>query len=442
MTQKINVRIAPSPTGYLHPGNMRTALINYLFARKHGGAFVLRLDDTDTERSRPEFEDAIYEDMRWLGLEWDSRFKQSQRLAEYETAKNKLIAGGRLYACYETAEELDIRRKMQSGRGLPPIYDRAALKLSAAQKAEFEAQGRKPHWRFLLNDTDLVWHDLIRGEVRMKASHMSDPVLVRADGVPLYTLASVVDDGQFETSHIIRGEDHVSNTAVQVQIFEALGFALPQFGHMALLKTKDGELSKRTGGNDIRSLREKGILPMAVNSLLAKIGTSDAVEPFATMEELVAGFDIGKLGRAPANYDPAELDRLNEKLLHLLPFARVKEQLPAGSHEAFWNSVRGNVKCLAEAHDWWAILHGEVARHHSAGDAAFIAEAATLLPPEPWNEQSWGVWTKALSEKTGRKGKALFLPLRLALTGMEHGPEMGKLLPLLGRDKAAKRLCT
>lgn len=440
MTQTVRVRFAPSPTGYLHAGNVRTALINWLFATKTGGQFAIRLDDTDVERSRPEFEDAIYEDMRWLELTWDDSFKQSSRMAEYETAKQMLIKAGRLYACYETAEELEIRRKLQSGRGLPPIYDRAALKLTAAQKADLEAQGKKPHWRFLLNDEDIVWHDMIRGDVRMKASHMSDPVLVRADGVPLYTIASVVDDGQFATSHIIRGEDHVSNTAVQVQIFEALDYALPQFGHMALLKTKDGELSKRVGGNDIRALRERGILPMAVNSLLAKIGTSDAVEPFTTMAALTESFDIGKLGRAPANYDVAELERLNERLLHILPFEQVRGQLPQGSDEAFWNSVRGNVKSLAEAEQWWSILHGDISHAHAAEDRPFLADALALLPPEPWNEQSWSTWTKALSETTGRKGKALFMPLRLALTGMEHGPEMAKILVLLGKEMTEKRL--
>lgn len=436
----MKVRFAPSPTGYLHPGNVRTALLNWLYAKKAGGQFVLRIDDTDSERSKAEFEQAIYEDMQWLGLTWDESFKQSSRLAEYEAAKEKLIAEGRLYACYETADELEIRRKMQIGRGLPPIYDRAALKLTDEEKQQFEAQGRKPHWRFLLNDEDIVWDDLIRGQVSMKASHMSDPVLVRADGVPLYTIASVVDDGQLGTTHIIRGEDHVSNTAVQMQIFAALGYTAPVFGHMALLKTKAGELSKRVGGNDIRSLRERGIMAMAVNSLLGKIGTSDAVEPFASMEALTESFDITKLGRAPANYDVAELERLNERLLHITEYADVKDKLPNGADEAFWLSVRANLKSLDDAQAWWDILNGSIPTVVADDDKEFIQNAAAALPAEPWDETTWSAWTKSLSASTGRKGKALFLPLRMALTGMEHGPEMGKLLPLLGHEKARARL--
>lgn len=436
----MKVRFAPSPTGYLHPGNVRTALLNWLYAKKAGGQFVLRIDDTDSERSKAEFEQAIYEDMQWLGLTWDESFKQSSRLAEYEAAKEKLIAEGRLYACYETADELEIRRKMQIGRGLPPIYDRAALKLTDAEKQKFETQGRKPHWRFLLNDEDIVWDDLIRGQVSMKASHMSDPVLVRADGVPLYTIASVVDDGQLGTTHILRGEDHVSNTAVQMQIFAALGYTAPVFGHMALLKTKEGELSKRVGGNDIRALRERGVMAMAVNSLLGKIGTSDAVEPFASMEALTESFDITKLGRAPANYDVAELERLNERLLHITEYADVKDKLPNGADEAFWLSVRANLKSLDDAQTWWDILNASVPTVVDDDDKEFIQNAAAALPAEPWDDTTWSAWTKALSASTGRKGKALFLPLRMALTGMEHGPEMGKLLPLLGHEKARTRL--
>lgn len=429
------VRIAPSPTGYLHVGNIRTALVNFLFARKTGGRFALRLDDTDQERSRPEYAAAIEEDMRWLGLAWDDFRKQSDHLADYHAAQQKLVASGRLYPCWETQEELDIRRKMQAGRGLPPIYDRAALKLTDAQKAEFAAQGRKPHYRFLLESKPIEWKDLVRGEVKYQGGHMSDPVLVREDGVPLYTLASVVDDGDTGVTHVIRGEDHVSNTAVQVQIFEALGYKVPKFAHLALLKTKEGELSKRTGGNDIRSLRAAGIEPMAVNSLLAKIGTSDAIEPFAQMEALVASFDFSKFSRAPAIYDSHELERLNEKLIAHLPYAEVKSRVKV--EEALWNAVRGNIHTLAEAEEWNGIVHGEIA---PAAKDGFTAEALRLLPPAPWNDTTWGEWTKALGAATGRKGKELFMPLRLALTGREQGPEMKALLPLMGREMVVKRL--
>lgn len=433
------VRFAPSPTGYLHVGNVRTALVNWLFVRKHGGHFLLRIDDTDTERSKKEYEDAIVDDLRWLGLAWDSLAKQSDRFDRYTLATEALKKAGRLYACYETAEELDVQRKMLASRGLPPIYNRAALKLSAEQKNAYEAQGRKPHWRFLLNDEPIEWDDLIRGKAHFKATHMSDPVLIREDGVPLYTLASVVDDGEMAITHVIRGEDHVSNTAVQVQIYKALGYTVPQFAHMALLKTKEGELSKRLGGNDIRSMREQGILPMAINSLLAKIGTSDPVDAFISLADLTGSFDFSKFGRAPANYDVAELEKLNEKLLHQLPFAAVQDKL-GYADEAFWLSVRANVKNISEAKQWWDILHGQVEAELNHDEREFLRSAALHLPPEPWSEATYDQWIAAIKPTTTRKGKELFLPIRKALTGLEHGPELKKLLPLLGAPQTTQRL--
>lgn len=438
MTTKPIVRFAPSPTGYLHVGNIRTAIANWLFAKSKGGEFHLRLDDTDKERSKPEFEAGIREDLTWLGLTWSDESRQSERFAQYDAVKEKLIAMGRLYPCWETQEELDVKRKMQASRGVPPIYDRTALKLSAEEKSALIASGKKPHYRFLLEDKPVEWVDLIRGKVRFEGGHMSDPVLVREDGVPLYTFCSVVDDGEFGTTHILRGEDHVSNTAVQTQIFEALGFTIPTFGHMALIKTKDGELSKRTGGGDVRSLRAEGIEPMTVNSYLAKIGTSDAIDIFPTMDALLASFDLSKFGRAAAMYDRAELDRLNGKLMAHVSFADVKDRLPQAD-EAFWNVVRANVTHVAEAQEWWKVIHephGSVAPE----EATFLAEASTLLPDGNWDEGTWKIWTAAVAEKTGRKGKTLFMPIRLALTGMEHGPELSKLLPLLGRERTLQRL--
>lgn len=439
MTTVTKVRFAPSPTGYLHVGNVRTALVNWLFARATGGRFLLRIDDTDAERSKPEYEAAIEEDLQWLGLNWDERARQSERFERYAQAVEKLKAAGRLYACYETPEELDVQRKMLASRGLPPVYNRAGMKLTAAQRAEYEAQGRKPHWRFLLNDEEAAWDDLVRGSVRMKASSMSDPVLLREDGVPVYTLASVVDDGELGVTHVIRGEDHVSNTAVQTQLFAALGFALPRFAHLALLKTKEGELSKRLGGNDIRALREGGILPMAVNSLLARLGTSQPVEPFAALQPLIDSFDFAHFGRAPANYDPAEMEKLNEKLTHHLPFTAVSAQLP-GIDEAFWNSVRGNIKTVAEARQWWSILHNPDSPNSNPQDQEYLTQAAALLPPEPWDASTYDTWISAVKTATARKGRELFMPLRLSLTGMEHGPELKALLPLLGRENTLKRL--
>lgn len=436
---KIKVRFAPSPTGYLHLGNVRTALVNWLFAHKNGGEFWLRIDDTDTDRSKAEYEDALKEDLAWLGLDWSNLFSQSHRFPQYEAAKQKLIASGRLYPCYETPEELDVQRKMQAGRGLPPIYNRASLKLTDEQKAKYDAEGRKPHYRFLLEDKPIIWQDLIRGEAKFQAIHMSDPVLVREDDVPLYTFASVVDDGEFEITHIIRGEDHVSNTAVQVQIFEALGYKLPEFGHLALLKTKEGEMSKRVGGNDIRTLRENGIMPMAINSLLAKIGTSDAVEPFLDLDALTAQFDFKKFGRAPANYDPIELEKLNEKLLHQLPFSAVS-QIINFADEKFWLAVRANLKNLSEAKVWYDILHGEVTPDLRVEEKEFLQTTLGLLPPAPYDETAWDAWLAAIKPTTTRKGKELFMPIRKALTGLEHGPEFKKLLPLLGEDKIKQRL--
>ncbi len=435
----IKVRFAPSPTGYLHLGNVRTALVNWLFARKIGGEFWLRIDDTDTDRSKVEYEDALKEDLAWLGINWDGFFKQSDKFAQYEIAKQKLIASGRLYPCYETQEELEVQRKMQASRSLPPIYNRTSLKLSDEQKAKYESEGRKPHYRFLLEDKPIIWQDLIRGEAKFQATHMSDPVLVREDDVPLYTFASVVDDGEMGITHIVRGEDHVSNTAVQMQIFEALGYTLPVFGHLALLKTKDGEMSKRVGGNDIRTLRENGIMPMAINSLLAHIGTSDAVEPFIDLQGLVAHFDFKKFGRAPANYDSVELEKLNEKLLHKLPFAEVKSLIPFAD-EKFWNSIQANLKNITEAKMWWDILHGEVSADLNSEERAFVRETLALLPVENWNESTWDEWLSAIKPTTERKGKELFMPIRKALTGLDHGPEFKKLLPLLGEKMVKHRL--
>jgi len=427
------VRFAPSPTGYLHVGNVRTALVNWLFVRKNGGEFILRIDDTDLERSRPEYEAAIREDMSWLGLNWDSTFNQSSRFARYDEAIEQLKKSDRLYPCYETPEELDVQRKQLAARGLPPIYNRASQKITDEQKA------RKPHWRFQLTEGELVWNDMIRGETKFKATHMSDPVLIREDGVPLYTLASVVDDGDYSITHVIRGEDHVSNSAVQIQLYEALGFKVPTFAHMALLKTKDGELSKRLGGNDIRGMREAGILPMAINSMLGRMGTSDSVEAFENIQSLVDTFEFKKFGRAPANYDVAELEKLNEKLLRALPFSAVKDKLDFAD-ESFWNSIRANLKNISEAKEWWDIVHGEVNGNLSAEEKEFVSAAATLLPTAPWDETTWDAWLTAIKPTTARKGKELFMPLRKALTGLEHGPELKKVLPLIGAEKAKKRL--
>jgi glutamyl-tRNA synthetase len=438
----VTVRFAPSPTGLLHVGNARVALINWLFARKQGGAFVLRLDDTDTERSKPEYADALREDLAWLGLAWDKEEAQSARLARYDFAVARLKADGRLYACYETPEELEYKRKRLLARGKPPVYDRAALQLSEADKAKFEAEGRKPHWRFLLKAEEVRWDDLVRGPSHYHGGHLSDPVLIRADGTPLYTLPSVVDDIEMGISHVIRGEDHVTNTAAQIQLFEALGAAPPGFAHLPLLTDATGAgLSKRLGSLSLRDLRAQGIEPLAIDALLAGLGSSHAIEVRTSLDELVAEFDMAAFGRATPKFDPAELERLNAALLHALPFDAVAERLSAMGIEGgedFWLAVRGNLKKLADAGEWWQVCHGPVAP--VIEDEELVKAAAALLPDEPWDQGTWPALTERVKAETGRKGKALFHPLRLALTGRENGPELKALLPLIGRARAGARL--
>jgi glutamyl-tRNA synthetase len=438
----VRVRFAPSPTGRLHAGNIRTALFNVLFARKAGGDFTLRLDDTDRERSTEEFAEGIRADLAWLGLAWTREVRQSDRFALYKAAVERLKATGRLYPAYETPEELELKRKRQLARGRPPVYDRAAVKLTAEEKAKLEAEGRKPHWRFLLEQRDVVWDDLVRGRQHVDAASLSDPVLVRADGTYLYTLPSVVDDIDLGITHVIRGEDHVANTAPQIQLFEALGAAPPAFGHHNLLVGADGQaLSKRDRTLSIAALREEGIEALAVASYSALIGTSDPVAPHANIDELARAFDFAKLSRAPARFDPSELRHLNAKLLHMLSFGAVADRLAAmgvGGREEFWEAVRGNLAVLADAKLWWQVVDQPLAP--AIEEARLCREAAALLPPEPWDETTWSTWSSAVKQATGAKGKALFQPLRLALTGREHGPELKLLLPLIGRARAKARL--
>jgi glutamyl-tRNA synthetase len=436
------VRIAPSPTGFLQAGNGRAAVLNKLFALQSGGRFMLRIDDTDAARSTREFEAAIVEDLAWLGLRHDIFARQSDRVTIYDAAAEKLKAAGRLYPCYETQDELDRRRKRQVAAHKPPVYDRAALALSPDDRARLEAQGRKPHWRFKLSHTRVHWNDLIRGPVDIDTSTLSDPVLVREDGSYLYTLPSVVDDIDFCITHIIRGEDHVTNTAPQVELFEVLGAPPPAFAHYALFIAPSGEkLSKRLGSLSLRALREAGIEPLTLASYLAKIGTSDPIEPRLALDQLAQEFDFARFGRAPAKFDPAELEVLNGKLLHLLPYEAVAAELAAlgvGGGAAFWEAVKPNLVSLGDTRAWQAVVEGPVTP--VIEDKGLVTSAAERLPPEPWDETTWNTLTRAVSDATGAKGRALFHPLRLALTGRGDGPELKKLLPLIGRAKALARL--
>ncbi len=436
------VRFAPSPTGLLHVGNVRTALINQLFARKSGGAFVLRIDDTDLERSKPEYEAAIQEDLAWLGFEIAQKHKQSERFARYDAATETLKSEGLLYPCYETGEELERKRKLQRAQGKPPVYDRAALDLTKKQIADLEAEGRKPHWRFKLSHDAVSWTDLVRGASSIDTASISDPILIRDDGSYLYTLPSCVDDVEMGITHVVRGEDHVTNSGAQIEIFQALGGEPPAFAHTPLLVGADGEkLSKRLGSLSIAQFREAGLEPMALCSLLAKIGTSDPVAVEPSMQALADAFDFAKIGRAPARFDEAELKRLNAQLLHDMDYAAASDRLAAlgvGGGEAFWTAVRANLETLDDAAAWWRVVEGPIAPEIE--DADFAAAAAEALPDGPYDSESWGVFTAAVKDKTGAKGKKLFMPLRQALTGQSRGPEMGPLFALIGPDKAKARL--
>ncbi|AJR24039.1 glutamate--tRNA ligase [Sphingobium sp. YBL2] len=435
-------RFAPSPTGNLHVGNIRAALHNWLFARKYGGQFLLRLDDTDLERSRPEYVDGIKADLNWLGLHWDGEEKQSDRFALYEEKFEALKASGHVYPAYETAQELDLRRKVLLGRGLPPVYDRAVLALSADQIAAYEAEGRRPHWRFRLDhDLPIGWTDLIRGDQRFDPKLLSDPVIRRADGSWLYMLPSVIDDIAMGVTHVLRGEDHVSNTATQIQMFAALGATLPAFAHEALLTGSEGKLSKRLGSLGVAHFRESGLEPMAIASLLARLGSSMPVEPFTDLQPLIDSFDFAHFGRAPARFDEGELASLNQKIVHLLPYAAVVDHLPQGMDEAAWDAIRPNLETVAGAADWWRIVTGPIdAPFPVDEDRDFLALAHARLAEASFDAAIWRTLTEALKTETGRKGKALFLPLRRALTGLDHGPDMGQLLPLIGREEALARL--
>ncbi len=438
----VRVRFAPSPTGKLHVGNIRTFLLNWLFARREGGQVLLRIDDTDMVRSTAAFEQGIETDLRWIGLEWDEHAKQSARFGLYDAAADRLKAAGLLYPAYETEEELERKRRIAQSRGRPPVYDRAALQLTDAQKDAFAAEGRKPHWRFKLSGQRADWTDLVRGPQSVDTGSLSDPVLIREDGAYLYTLPSVVDDQDLKVSHVIRGEDHVTNTGVQIEIFRALGAEPPTFAHFPLLVGAEGEgLSKRIGSLSVEELRDDGFEALAISSHLAKLGTSDPVAAAASLDALAAAFGWEKIGRAPARFDVEELRRVNAEVLHQLSYEAAGPRLAAlgADHgEAFWLAVRGNVSVFADVHVWADVVEGQIAP--VVENAGFLEQAAALLPAGPYDENAWGAWTNAVKTKTGAKGKQLFMPLRLALTGQPHGPEMPKLFAMLSEDKVRSRL--
>jgi len=440
MSKPIRVRFAPSPTGLLHVGNIRTALVNWLFCRKYDGTFILRLDDTDAARSTEEFAEALERDLKWLGLNWDEKIRQSDRFDRYHEAVDKLKADGRLYACYETGQELELKRKIQLGQGKPPVYDRAGLTLGDDQIAALKAEGRTAHWRFKLDlPARVEWDDLVKGHLSFDLAALSDPILIREDGSFLYTLPSVVDDIDFGITHIMRGEDHAANSAVQAQLFEALGGHVPFYAHFSLLTGAGGEgLSKRLGTASIQSYREEeGLEAMSINSLLARLGSSEAIEPVLSLAPLIEGFDFSKYSRSTAKFDPKDLDILNAKILHQTDYATVSGRLD-NIDESVWNICRKNINKLNDINELNLIIKGPL--NPIIADQKFISQAADLLPDAPWDEATWKNWTTAVKETIGVKGKALFLPLRQAVTGRDHGPEMGALLPLIDPDIVKARL--
>lgn len=439
----VKVRFAPSPTGMLHVGNARTALITWLFARSQDGEFVLRIDDTDQERSKDEYEQAIEAGLRWMGMDWDKKARQKDRGEVYAKKIEELKADGRLYPCYETPEELDLKRKSQLSRKLPPIYDREGLNLSDEKLVSYKAEGRNPHWRFKMNHAPIEWDDLVRDEVKFEGSDLSDPVLIREDGSPLYHICSVIDDIEYGMTHVVRGEDHVSNTACHIQMFEALGAKPPKFAHLPLLSDKEGgKLSKRIGSLSLKELQDDGLEAMSVVSLMARLGSSEPIEAFSNVKLVIEGFDISNFSRGTPKFDPEELIRLNTKILHDLTFENVASQLAEMDlndlDESFWLAVRPNLQKVSDVQEWWRVAKGPV--EPIIEDKDFVEAALSLLPPSPWDESTWMNWANAVKEKTGCKGKKLFMPLRQAITGMDHGPELANLMLLIGEEKVKERL--
>ncbi len=432
----IKVRFAPSPTGYMHIGNTRTAVFNWLLARRLGGKFMLRIDDTDVVRSKKEYEDALREVLQWLGLGWDEEARQSARMARYDEVVARLKTAGRVYPCYETAEELEIMRKRLMNKGLPPIYDRGALSLTQAQIDAYEAEGRRPHYRFKLEPGIIEWNDMVRGHCRYDAANLADPVIIREDGSYLYHLPSVIDDADFGITHIIRGEDHVTNTAVQIQMFAALGAAVPQFAHLPLLTGTEGKLSKRLGSLGVRELREEGIEAMAISSFLAKLGTSEAIEPFYDLDSLADSLDLSKLGRSQPKFDVEELRRFNTRYVRSLPYEKLAGRIDV--NKEFWEAVRGNLERVSDIAAWEKICCQKL--KPVIEDEEVTKAAAAILPPEPWSGETFSAWIAELKKVSGKNGRSLFHPLRLALTAAAEGPELKALLPLMGFDKAYNRL--
>jgi glutamyl-tRNA synthetase len=444
-SEKMRLRFAPSPTGYIHVGNTRTLLVNWLYARRHNATFYLRFDDTDAERSKVEYEEQIIKDLAWLGITYEKVFRQSERLEIYAQAATKLKESNRLYPCYETKNELDFKRKRLLSQGRPPIYDRAALKLSKDQIESYEKEGRKPHWRFLLNDDEITWNDLAHGPLSFQGSNLSDPILVREDGTPVFTLSGMVDDMEMGITHILRGDDHITNTAIQIQILEALGGKASDFhfGHTPLLTGAQGEgLSKRLGSLSLHELRTDDFDPLAITNYLANLGLSEEMPLTFSLTDLAIQFDLQKLGKSAPKFSLEDMERTNADILHHMPYPLIQERIKNHGYENiredFWETVKGNLTRLRDLKPFMTMCFGEISP--VIEDTTYLEQAISVLPNEPWTDATWESWTNIIKEKTGRKGKELYMPLRLALTGESHGPEMKKFLPFIGYNKAKRRL--
>ncbi len=435
------LRFAPSPTGYLHVGNARVALINWLFAKKNRGRFFLRIDDTDVKRSEAKYLKAIEEDLSWMGLDWNQKIHQSSRTEVYQRIFSQLKESKRIYPCYETQEELALKRKGQLSRGLPPIYDRSALKLTAKKKEEFEKQGIQPYWRFHLKSKNISWNDLVHGSIKFTDISLSDPVIFRSDGIPLFTVSSVVDDIEMGITHIVRGDDHITNSAAQIEIFHALDKTPPTFCHLPLVRDSSGEgLSKRIGSASVRDIRAKGIEPMAVNSVLARLGSSDPIKPFHDIKTLLHEFDIARFSKSSPKFSLSETFRINTQILQNFSFGEIIKRMGKikDIDENFWNIIKENVETFDDIKKWQKVCFGSI--DPAIEDVDFLMVAVKLLPREKFDQDTWGQWIKKIKKETGRAGVELFMPLRLAITGFQHGPELQKLLPVIGREKVISRL--
>ena len=436
-------RFAPSPTGLLHIGNARSAVINWAHIKNKGGEFILRIDDTDTERSKKEYENKIKKDLLWLGLSWSKTFNQSQRKEIYDKKILFLKESNKIYPCFESLEELSLKRKTLLSSGKPPIYDRSALKLTTDQIEDLITKGQAPHWRFKLEDEIIEWQDLIKGKISFDTKNLSDPVLIREDGSLLYHLHSVVDDIEENITDIIRGEDHITNTAFHIQLFKSLNAHVPRFGHHPFLTDEEGKsFGKRLGSLSIQKMYEDGFESLTLLNYLLSIGTSKNLSKEKNIDLLVNNFNINSLASSSPKFSINVLKLLNKDMLQSYDFSDVKQKFIdlkiKDASEDFWIFIKNNINYFSESLDWISVINSNETYIDNSND--YLNIAAELLPEDPYDETTWDVWTDLIKNQTGKKGKELFMPIRFALTGRNKGPELKYLLPLLTKKHILKKL--